>query len=149
MKSVFAKSVLVAAALFAAASPSLAQSAASATAPAESRVVYHVSEVASLRDALNNIINHMSTSPNSRITLLANANGVFGLVKGERDRQGDYQSTISSLQSKGVTFVACNLSMKKRNIDPGTLLSNVRTVESGVVELTRLQTQDHHAYIKP
>lgn len=116
---------------------------------AETQVVYHVSEVASMRDALNNITNHLATNPGVHITLLANNRGVYGLVNGERDRQGEYLSTISELQAKGVKFVACRISMKKNNIVESSLLPNVSTVASGVVELTRLQALEHYAYIKP
>jgi intracellular sulfur oxidation DsrE/DsrF family protein len=112
-------------------------------------VVYHVSEVAAMRDALNNVTNHLATVPGARITLLANARAVYGLVHNERDRQGEYASTISDLQAKGVKFVACSMSMKKNNIVESSLLPNVSTVTSGVVELTRLQAVEHQAYIKP
>jgi intracellular sulfur oxidation DsrE/DsrF family protein len=119
------------------------------TSASEVQVVYHVSETASMRDALNNITNQLATNPATRITLLANSRGVFGLVGGERDRQGEYASTISELQAKGVKFVACRTSMKKNNIAESALLPNVSTVPAGVVELTRLQAQEHYAYIKP
>lgn len=112
-------------------------------------VVYHVSEVASMRDALNNITNHINTNPGAHITLLANARAVYGLVKNERDRQGEYGATISELQGRGVKFVACRMSMSKNNITEASLLPNVSTVASGVVELTRLQTIERQAYIKP
>jgi uncharacterized protein len=116
---------------------------------ADTRVVYHITEAASMRDALNNVTNQMNTTPNARITVLANARGVFSLVNGERDRQGDYAGAISSLQAKGVKFVACSMSMSKNNVDPSSLLPNVTTVPAGVVELTRLQTLEQYAYIKP
>ena len=119
------------------------------TKAADIPVVYHVSEVASMRDALNNITNHLAVNPGAHITLLANARGVYGLVSGERDRQGDYLATIGGLQAKGVKFVACGMSMKKNNIVESSLLPDVATVPSGVVELTRLQAAERHAYIKP
>jgi intracellular sulfur oxidation DsrE/DsrF family protein len=144
------RSIAAAALLAGAAAGACAQAgAAPAAAAAETRVVYHVSEVASMRDALNNITNHLATQPAARITLLANARGVYGLVNGERDRQGDYLSTVSGLQAKGVKFVACSMSMKKNNIADSSLLPGVSTVQSGVVELTRLQAVEQHAYIKP
>lgn len=121
----------------------------SGSSAADVAVVYHVSEVASMRDALNNVTNHLATVPGARITLLANARAVYGLVHNERDRQGEYASTISDLQAKGVKFVACSMSMKKNNIVESSLLPNVSTVPSGVVELTRLQAVEHQAYIKP
>lgn len=144
MKSRLPLSSLAAAVLFAVALP-----AAQANPAADVAVVYHVSEVASLRDALNNVTNHLATVPGARITLLANARAVYGLVHHERDRQGEYGATISDLQAKGVKFVACSLSMKKNNIVESSLLPNVSTVASGVVELTRLQAVEHQAYIKP
>lgn len=112
-------------------------------------VVYHITEAASMRDALNNISNHIAVAPATRITLLANARGVFALVGGERDRQGDYAATIGQLQAKGVKFVACSTSMRKNNVAEASLLANVTTVPAGVVELTRLQVQEHYGYIKP
>jgi uncharacterized protein len=115
----------------------------------EPHVVYHVDEEASMRDALNNISSQIAQSPNAHITLLANGRGVVVLAKGEGDRQGDYAETISALQAKGVKFVACATAMKKNNLPESSLLPNVSTVPSGVVELTRLQTVEHYAYIKP
>jgi len=129
--------------------PTTPAAATASAAPADVAVVYHVSEVASMRDALNNITNHINTNPGAHITLLANARAVYGLVKNERDRQGEYGSTISELQGRGVKFVACRMSMSKNNITESSLLPNVSTVASGVVELTRLQTVERQAYIKP
>jgi uncharacterized protein len=119
------------------------------SAAAETRVVYHITEAASMRDTLNNVTNHLNVNPGARITVLANARGVFSLVNGERDRQGDYAATIGGLQAKGVKFVACSMSMSKNNVDPSSLLPNVTTVPAGVVELTRLQALEQYAYIKP
>ncbi len=149
MKPSHTLSAFATALLLAAAPSAQAQAVPTTASAADARVVYHVSEAASLRDALNNITNHLGAGGSPRITLLANGRGVFGLVNGERDRQGDYASTISGLQAKGVQFVACSMSMKKNNVDAGTLLGNVSTVQSGVVEITRLQTQEQYAYIKP
>lgn len=119
------------------------------TAPAGLRVVYHVDDVGSLRHALNNINNQLAATPNASISLVANGRGIFSLVKGERDRQGDFGSAIAGLQAKGVHFVACEMSMKKTNIAASSLIANVSTVPSGVVELTRLQGAERYAYIKP
>ena len=115
----------------------------------EAHVVYHVDDVASMRDALNNVSNHIALSPNAHITLLANGRGVVSLAKGEGDRQGEYAETIGALQAKGVKFVACATAMKKNNLVESALVANVTTVPSGVIELTRLQTVEHYAYIKP
>jgi intracellular sulfur oxidation DsrE/DsrF family protein len=118
-------------------------------APAGLRVVYHVDDVGSLRKALNNINNQLAATPNANISLLANGRGIFSLVSGERDRQGDFGGAIAGLQAKGVRIVACEKSRKKNNIAATTLIANVSTVPSGVVVLTRLQGAERYAYIKP
>jgi uncharacterized protein len=120
-----------------------------APAVAEERVVYHVNDTGSARDALINVTNHLASSPQARITLLANGRGVNMLVQGEWDRHGEYASTIAGLQAKGVRFVACGTAMKKQSIEAKSLLPGVSVVPAGVVELTRLQTVEHYAYIKP
>lgn len=130
------------------ATPAASADAASAT-EAEQRVVFHVDDVTSTRDALNNILSQLSASPNSRIVFLANGRGIYSLVKGESDHQGEYGSTIAELQARGVRFEACGTAMRKNNILNSDLLPNVAVVPSGVVELTRLQTVEHYAYIKP
>jgi uncharacterized protein len=120
-----------------------------AAAAAEERVVYHVNDASSTREALNFITNHIAADPTARITLLTNGRGVFALVNGERDRQGDYASVIAGLQSKGVRFVACRNSMTKNNVLESALVPGVQTVQAGVVELARLQSVERAAYIKP
>ncbi len=115
----------------------------------EERVVYHVNDPASTREALNFITNHVAADPAVRITLVANGRGVYGLVSGERDRQGDYADAIAALQAKNVRFVACRNSMSKNNITEAQLVPNVQTVPAGVAELARLQSAEHYAYIKP
>lgn len=120
-----------------------------AQAEAETHVVYHISEVASMRDALNNISNQLNFGPPAQITLLANSRGVFALAKGEGDRRGKYAETVAELQARGVKFVACGYSMGKNNLVGDSMIEGVTTVESGVVELARLQTQEHYGYIKP
>jgi uncharacterized protein len=119
------------------------------TAPAGLRVVYHVDDVGSLRTALNNINNQLAVTPNANISLVANGRGIFSLVSGERDRQGDFGSAIAGLQAKGVRFVACGMSMKKNNVAESSLIAKVSIVPSAVVELTRLQAAERYAYIKP
>lgn len=123
-------------------------------APAEAaarpdRAVYHVNDVASAREALVNITNHLAASPQAKISLIANGRGVLMLVAGEKDRVGPYSTTIAELQAQGVRFQACRNSMSMRNIEPAALAGGVVIVPAGVVELARLQAAEHYAYIKP
>ncbi|KQP41132.1 DsrE family protein [Pseudorhodoferax sp. Leaf274] len=115
----------------------------------EDRVVYHVDDIGSAREALANMVNHLNASPNARITLLANGKGVYMLVAGEKDQAGEYGSEIAELQLRGVRFVACRNSMERRKIETSRLVSRAETVQAGVVELSRLQRVEGAAYIKP
>lgn len=126
-----------------------AATATAAAAAGEERVIYHVNDMASAREALVNVSNHLAASPKARIALLANGRGIFTLVKGEKDRVGEYATLIAELQAKGVKFTACRNSMTLRNVEPAALAPGVAIVQAGVVELARLQGQEQYAYIKP
>src|SRR4051812_11934275 len=76
-------------------------------AAAGDRAVYHVNDVASAREALVNIANHLAASPQAKLALVANGRGIFMLVAGEKDRVGPYATAITELMVKGVRFDAC------------------------------------------
>lgn len=120
-----------------------------ATAAAEERTVYHVNDMATAREVLVNIANHLAAAPRSRIAVVANGRGIFMLVAGEKDRVGEYSTAISELATKGVRFVACRNSMTQKQILPAALAPGVQIVPAGVAELARLQSAEHYAYIKP
>lgn len=115
----------------------------------EERVVYHVNDMATAREALVNVGNHLAASPKAKVTLLANGRGIFMMVKGEKDRVGEYTATIAELQAQGVKFNACRNSMTQRNVESSAIASGVTIVSAGVAELARLQGQERYAYIKP
>ena len=145
MLSLFVAVVVALAALVLGFSPqtSRAQTATTEQAPFEDKVVYHVDDMAMAAHALANVANHLSVSPQAKITLLANGDAVNMLVA------GDYSERISHLQAKGVRFVACNNSMRYFKINPTSLIPGVVVVPAGVAELSRLQVVEHYAYIKP
>ncbi len=123
--------------------PSHAQSAASTSAPFEDKAVYHVDDPEAAPLALGNIANHLTASPQAKISLVANGKGITMLVA------GDYSTTIANLQAKGVRFVACNNSMRGFKISASQLVPGAVIVPAGVAELSRLQVAEHYAYIKP
>jgi len=114
-----------------------------AAAPFEDKAVYHVDDPDAAPLALGNIANHLTASPGARIALVANGKGIHMLVA------GDYSTTIANLQAKGVRFIACNNSMRGFHINASQLVPGAVIVPSGAAELSRLQGQDHYAYIKP
>jgi intracellular sulfur oxidation DsrE/DsrF family protein len=115
----------------------------------ELRVVYHVNDVANAREALVNIANQLAADPHAKIALVANGRGIYMLVNGEKDRVGEYATTIAELEAKGVRFDACHNSMVQKHIEASSLVQGVVVVPAGVGELTRLQAVEHYAYIKP
>lgn len=122
---------------------------AAAPAHAELRTVYHVSDAASIRDALANATNQLAVAPTSKIVVIANSRGVTALRRADGNRPEAFEEAIRNLESRGVRFVACELSMKKNNMDQALLMPGVETTASGVVELSRLMAQEGYAYIKP
>lgn len=115
------------------------------------RVVYHFSEgLEQASGGLRNIRNHLDTDPAAKIVVVAHAAGVNFMLKGAKDKNGnEYAAAIEDLTTAGVEFRACRITLKSRNIDPKQLHDDARLVPSGVVEITRLQSQEGYAYLKP
>lgn len=114
------------------------------------KVVYHINDSANATAGLNNIKNHLSTSPNAKIVAVTHGKGVDFLLEGAVDKEGNpYNVKVEELQAKGVEFRVCNNTLKSRNIDPKTVLPNAKIVPSGVAEVGRLQAQEGYVYLKP
>ena len=116
-----------------------------------SRVVYHFSDgVDQATTGLRYIRNHLDTDPAAKIVVVAHAAGVNFLLRGAKDKNGnEYAATIDDLSTAGVEFRACNITLTSRKIDPKQLHDDAKVVPSGVVEITRLQSQEGYAYLKP
>lgn len=115
------------------------------------KVLYHVNlgnEQAS--DALRNISNHLEVEPNAKIVVVTHSSGVDFLMEGTEDKKGNpYSIPVEKLASKGVEFRVCEITLKRRNLDPKKFLSVIKLVPSGVREVTRLQVKEKYAYLKP
>ena len=57
------------------------------------------------------------------------------------------QDDIKMYAEKGVSFVACEFAMKKRNVTKDQLVAGAGTVISGVLEIAKKQ-QEGWSYIK-
>jgi len=115
------------------------------------KVIYHVNlgnEQAS--DALRNIKNHLEIDPKAKIVVVTHSSGVDFLMEGAEDKKGNpYSIPVEKLASQGVEFRVCEITLKRRNLDPKKFLSVIKLVPSGVQEVTRLQTKEGYAYLKP
>jgi len=115
------------------------------------KVVYHNNEgVDHAPQALRNVRNHLSVDPKAKIVFVSHAAGIDFLMKGAKDKNGNpFEVTVQDLESKGVEFRVCEITLKSRNIQKSQLIDDVVYVPSGVAEVTRLQVEEGYAYLKP
>ena len=119
---------------------------------ATDKVVYHINDAAEQAlKALRNIRNQLDVAPDTRIVVVAHADGVDFLFDGARDPKSnvEYAPLISDLKAQGVSFEVCQMTMKRRNLTRDKFVMEADYTPSGVVRITRLQTREHYAYIKP
>ena len=127
------------------------------------RVVYHIDsgDLERQRSALRNVSNHLNDVGDERleIRVVAQGDGVSMLVVPEAtadlalygNATTQIQMLIENLRVRGVRFVVCANSLRRRNILATDRLYEVATqdiVDSGLLELVRLQG-DGYSYIKP
>jgi intracellular sulfur oxidation DsrE/DsrF family protein len=115
------------------------------------KVVYHNNEgIDHSPQALRNVRNHLSVDPKAKIVFVSHAAGIDFLMKGAKDKNGNpFEVTVQDLESKGVEFRVCEITLKSRNIQKSQLIDDVVYVPSGVAEVTRLQIEEGYAYLKP
>ena len=123
------------------------------TALAQDRVVYHIDDAAAqATKGLRNIRNHLDVAPDTKIMVVAHANGVDFLMDGAKDAKDpniDYGSLVSALKARGVTFEICEITLRNRNLKKEQFTMDATFTPSGVVRIGRLQSRENFAYIKP
>lgn len=116
----------------------------------QEKVVYHFNDSATATAGMNNIKNHLASSPNAKIVAVSHGKGIDFLLDGATDKDGNpYNIKVEELMAKGVEFRVCNNTLKSRNIDPKTVLPGAKIVPSGVAEIGRMQTYEGYVYMKP
>lgn len=115
------------------------------------KVVYHVNEAGDqAMNALRNIRNHLTADPKAKIVVVTHSGGVLFLLQDAKDKNGNpYEPIVHELTPKGVEFRVCSIALKSQNIDPKRLIEDAKLVPSGVAEVSRLQSQEGFAYLKP
>ena len=120
---------------------------------AQDRIVYHIDDAAAqATKGLRNIRNHLDVAPDTKITVVTHANGVDFLMEGAKDTKDpniDYDSLVSSLKARGVTFEICEITLRNRNLKKEQFNMDATFTPSGVVRIGRLQSRENFAYIKP
>jgi intracellular sulfur oxidation DsrE/DsrF family protein len=122
-------------------------------AAAQDKVVYHIDNSATqATKGLRNIRNHLDVAPDTRIVVVAHAEGVDFLMEGARDEKNpniDYAALVSALKSRGVRFEVCEITLRGRNLKKDQFIMDAEFTPSGVARIGRLQQREGYAYIKP
>ena len=120
------------------------------TAWAQDRVVYHIDNTAAQGlKGLRNVRNHLDVDPGAKIIVVTHAEGVDMLMEGAKAADGtEYAPLVSALNSRGVNFEICEITLKNRNLKKDQFIQEATFTPSGVVRIAKLQVQGS-AYIKP
>ncbi|WP_151447929.1 DsrE family protein [Lacisediminimonas profundi] len=115
------------------------------------KVVYHMQDgVDQASRGLANIRNHLRAEPDTRIVVVALADGIQFLLKGATQRNGrPFDAQVSDLAQQGVEFRVCNFTLAAHDVPHERLLREAKLVKSGVAEIARLQAKEGFAYIRP
>jgi intracellular sulfur oxidation DsrE/DsrF family protein len=120
---------------------------------AQDKVVYHIDNADQQAiKALRNVRNHLDVAPDTKIVVVAHAEGIDFLLEGAHDKkdpQLEYAPLISALKARGVTFEVCEITMARRNLTKDKFVLDADFTPSGVVRIAQLQYREHYAYIKP
>jgi intracellular sulfur oxidation DsrE/DsrF family protein len=115
------------------------------------RVVYHFSEgAAQASRGLEYLRNQLEVDPGAQIVAVAHALGVDFLMKGAKTEKGNaFADAIADLDLAGVKFRVCEITLRERGLRRDQFLPQVEFVPSGVAEISRLQSREGYAYLKP
>ncbi|HSG59997.1 MAG TPA: DsrE family protein [Pseudomonadales bacterium] len=117
---------------------------------AERSVIYHIIDESQAIRAMNNAKNHLVADPDVHITFVVQSGGMHFLQADASDEKGRaYGPYIDELSMAGVEFKACGNTMMTMNLTLDDLNFGVERVESGMVEVTRLQLEEGYAYVHP
>jgi intracellular sulfur oxidation DsrE/DsrF family protein len=122
-------------------------------AQAQDKVVYHIDDWrAQATKGLRNIRNHLDVAPETKIAVVAHAEGIDFLMEGAKDPKNpdiEYASLVSALKARGVTFEVCEITLRTRGLKKEQFIMDADFTPSGVARIARLQSREHYAYIKP
>lgn len=114
------------------------------------RVVYHINSNKDTLSALRNMMQHLEASPNANVVVVAHNSGVDFLLAGAKDTTGVlYENEVSKLSARGVDFRVCKNTLVRRKIALASVIPDADLVPSGIAEISRLQSLEGYAYLKP
>lgn len=87
--------------------------------------------------------NILSVAPHTKLEVVCHGAGLEMLVSGK----SVVTPAIDELSKRGVTFLACEFSIKERKVDRNLILKSAGFVEAGIIEIVSKQEQGW-SYIK-
>ena len=110
------------------------------------KAVIHVNfgDVERQEKGLENIKNILLEAEDAQIEVVCHGEGIILVVK----KQAKHSELVEALMKKGVRFVACENTMKKKSLRKEDLVTGTTTVPSGAVEVIRKQSQGY-GYFRP
>lgn len=119
----------------------------------QDKVVYHIDNTEmQATKGLRNVRNHLDVAPNTKIVVVAHAEGIDFLMEGARDRKNPdilYAPLISALTARGVVFEICEITLRNRGLKRDRFVMDAEFTPSGVARIAQLQLHGGYAYIKP
>jgi intracellular sulfur oxidation DsrE/DsrF family protein len=115
------------------------------------KVVYHlVDGIEQASRAMSNIRNHLRAEPDTKIVVVANNDGIRFLLAGAKERNGKpFDAAVTALAAQGVEFRVCKNTLTAHDVPVSQLLPEAKLVQSGVVEVARLQAKEGFVYLRP
>jgi intracellular sulfur oxidation DsrE/DsrF family protein len=115
------------------------------------KVVYHlVDGIEQASRAMSNIRNHLRAEPDTKIVVVANNDGIKFLLAGAKERNGKpFDAAVTALAAQGVEFRVCKNTLAAHDVPVSQLLPEAKLVQSGVVEVARLQAKEGFVYLRP
>ena len=109
------------------------------------KIVFQLTSADTLihQNLMSQLKNYWSVAPDTQFEVVCHSAGLNMLLKNTCVIQDD----IKMYADKGVSFVACEFSMKKKNVTKDQLVAGTSTVTSGVLEIAKKQ-QEGWSYIK-
>jgi intracellular sulfur oxidation DsrE/DsrF family protein len=109
------------------------------------RIVFQLSTNDTLahKALMKQISNITTVAPDTKIEVVCHGPGLEILVKGKTT----VQDKIANFTEKGISFLACEFSMKERNVSKEKIILEAGFIKAGIIEIVSKQEQGW-SYIK-
>ena len=106
---------------------------------AQHKIVFDITgkDTADQSALFRQIKNVLTLAPDAKIEVVYHGQAITGLVQG----QSFFAEKVKEFHQKGVTFAACNNSLKRLQIDPSLVLPDAIVVPMALLELAKKQEE--------